>query len=973
MRSTLAGRHRQFHTRARAALRSARGAFDLPSIIAGVVVVAILAAGVLAALFGVTPWAQDNAAKQDLAAVRTAEGVAKTKDSKFLKTDKLKSQGYISAKAKKIAAGTDPEGTCYVALASGAANVFYATDKKSDPKELKSDTMTGCLTAEELAELLAELNGDEPGATPWAEASTPAVPVSLPDPKPGITGWGNAAMGQMGNALAGGTAARMTPTEAVFAAAPTKINNVSAGRNFSCAAADDKAYCWGENALGGTGLGAVNGQTNSPTAVGGLLSGKKVTAVSASTQTACAIADTAYCWGRNYNGQLTTGNAGASAYSLVPVKISGVLLDKPFSKISVGYDHICGISEDKAYCWGNSYDGRVGSFFSLDQKTPFLVAGPLAGKKVTDIDAGGNHTCAIADGQLYCFGDNAYGQLGIGSTTDTYTPTLVGGLLAGKTVTAVSAGGDGQKHTCAIADGAAYCWGSDAAGRLGNGTGNGMTAGAPVTTPAAVVNLAGKTVSSISTGEIHTCLVADGAGYCFGDGRSGLLGDGVPSWSSIPIAVTGLKGKLISIDAGGFHNTAIYDTANAAVVLPAAAPKPALPGPNQPGIIKAFGRSDFGYYQLGTGTAATTNPTPATVNGLSNVTKVAAGVNHTCAISNDTAYCWGFNSMGQLGNGTKVQSTAPVQVQGLTGKKVTDIGAGYQHSCAIADGQGYCWGSDTRNHLGNGNTVGDSLTASPLATSQTGTPLPIAGKTLTSLSVGYEHSCAIADYKAYCWGYGNNSEIGSAPLGKWNPNQIMGDLARKTVTAVSAGYNTTCAVADGEVYCLGSNAYGQLGNNSAVITDMVEPVKVGGLLAGKTATAVSTGGSTSCAIADGAAYCWGSDYYGQAGNGRVDGSTDVNATGTPVTKNYLAPVKVVDTGVLAGKTVTAISAGNDQAGDRQVCAVASGAAYCWGYGKGGQLGTGALLNSDVPVAVIGVTGEVISISAGRAHTAMTVK
>ena len=278
-------------TRAARLLRSARGAFDLPSIIAGVVVVGILTAGVLAAVFGVIPWAQDNAAKQDLSAVRTAEGVARTKDGKFLTSEGLSAAQYLS-KSTTLAVGTDAGGTCYVAVAKAPSRTYFVTDAKSDPAELKTDTVTGCLTGAELQALLDAIKGAAATITPPA----PSAPV-VAAPKPAITGWGNAYFGQMGNALAAGTGLQLTPADAVFTAAPTTVHNVSAGRNFSCAAADDKAYCWGENSLGGTGLGAANGTTTSPTAVGGILTGKKVTAVSASTQTGCAIADTAYCWG----------------------------------------------------------------------------------------------------------------------------------------------------------------------------------------------------------------------------------------------------------------------------------------------------------------------------------------------------------------------------------------------------------------------------------------------------------------------------------------------------------------------------------------------------------------------------------------------------------------------------------------------------------------------------------------------------
>ncbi|MCC3299831.1 fibronectin type III domain-containing protein, partial [Arthrobacter caoxuetaonis] len=142
-------------------LRRSSGAFDLPSIITGVVVVGILAAGVLAAIFGVIPYAQNNGAKQDLSSIRTAEGVAKAKDNRFMDHQRLLDIGYLQlSSTKQTKVKSDEKGTCYVALAkSGTGKVFYSTDTRTDPEIFEADTETGCLTPEELAELVEEVGG----------------------------------------------------------------------------------------------------------------------------------------------------------------------------------------------------------------------------------------------------------------------------------------------------------------------------------------------------------------------------------------------------------------------------------------------------------------------------------------------------------------------------------------------------------------------------------------------------------------------------------------------------------------------------------------------------------------------------------------------------------------------------------------------------------------------------------------------
>ncbi|GAA4033749.1 hypothetical protein GCM10023063_16960 [Arthrobacter methylotrophus] len=166
----------------RPALASERGAFDLPSIITGVVVVGILAAGVLAAIFGIIPFAQDNGAKQDTAAIRTAEAVAKTKDGHYMDSAGLVAAGYLppavlsaapdnssdpSGFARVSATGrynykvsADAAGTCYAGVArSGTGNVYYSTNKTPDPQELAPTTDTGCATVDSTQTLVTAVGG----------------------------------------------------------------------------------------------------------------------------------------------------------------------------------------------------------------------------------------------------------------------------------------------------------------------------------------------------------------------------------------------------------------------------------------------------------------------------------------------------------------------------------------------------------------------------------------------------------------------------------------------------------------------------------------------------------------------------------------------------------------------------------------------------------------------------------------------
>lgn len=162
-------------------LRKSSGAFDLPSILTGVVVVGILTAGVLAAIFGVIPFSQDHGAKQDLSSIRTAEGAARAKDNRFMDHAGLLDVGYLhlsSTKTTKVM--SDEKGTCYFSIAkSGSGKVFYATDRNPDPEILTADTEAYCLSAAQLAELIEDVGGIEDGANE-EDADTNGPTVAVP-------------------------------------------------------------------------------------------------------------------------------------------------------------------------------------------------------------------------------------------------------------------------------------------------------------------------------------------------------------------------------------------------------------------------------------------------------------------------------------------------------------------------------------------------------------------------------------------------------------------------------------------------------------------------------------------------------------------------------------------------------------------------------------------------------------------------
>ena len=261
---------------------------------------------------------------------------------------------------------------------------------------------------------------------------------------------------------------------------------------------------------------------------------------------------------------------------------------------------------------------------------------------------------------------------------------------------------------------------------------------------------------------------------------------------------------------------------------------------------------------------------------------------------------------------------------------------GFGYVCAVAlDGRVYCWGSNSNGKIGSGNT---SSALVPSAVKISGALVGKVIKQIEPSSAG-NHSCVIAsDDKAYCWGHngfgqlGNNNTVNSlTPVAV----DTAGVLASKTIKQIASGGISSCVIAsDDKAYCWGSNNFGQLGNGNLKNSSTPTPVSTTGVLAGKTIKQITAGTEFTCAIAsDDKAYCWGSNSSGQLGNNS--------------TINSGVPVAVNTSGVLAGKTIKQISAGSSH-----TCAIASDdKAYCWGSNSSGELGNNSTINSGVPTHV----------------------
>lgn len=695
-----------------------------------------------------------------------------------------------------------------------------------------------------------------------------------------------------------------------FQVAPTP-SHVCAVRN-----SDKSLWCWGNGRYGNLGLGPspyyhqFSPQRLDP--------GKEWLTVSGDGSMKCALAgdQTLWCW----DGPYGQGSKDA------PSKLYG---DTRWAAISVDAG-VCAIKTDGTlHCWGYNWSGRLGTGDTLNRETPTLIGS--ADDRWLNISMGSWHTCGIkADGklplggELYCWGANLNGQLGIdsGDTGDFPSPQRVGA----ERWIRVSAG---SEHSCGIkANGKAYCWGKGYYGRLGTGGEDDTRAPLELSLPTAT------TFRSVSAGVQSSCAISvAGDLYCWGRNEYGELGIGTLASTPLPTEVSSNWSSVeLSGTSCGERNGALY----------------------------CWGKNEFG--QLGNPQATPLAVYPKPVDA-STWKVVALGQDRSCAIDGtNRPFCWGSNLGFGLGLGLNEREhrSSPTLIENQT--NWLGIAAGQFLGCGLHTSGLICWGSDGVLPYGNtpytitagawtlvapsddficglksdgslfcwGDAYDGKLGMGPGASNQS-LPVQLNGDPWLSLCTGDNHACALRKDSEdpfgslWCWGSNYSGQLG---LGDATKREVPTRVGTKNWLAIACGYHHTCGIqSDNSLWCWGANDEGQLGLGNIAPGNTI-PASVDNAISW---TAISAGTSFTCALDAGSKlWCWGGNERGELGRG--DGF-------------YFSSSK--------GAVAVSLSWKSVQLGNRHACGIDSeDKLWCWGSNLYGQLGVGAFGFETSPSLVV---------------------
>ncbi|HVW29511.1 MAG TPA: hypothetical protein VHC69_29305 [Polyangiaceae bacterium] len=572
------------------------------------------------------------------------------------------------------------------------------------------------------------------------------------------------------------------------------------------------------------------------------------------------------------------------------------------------------------------------------------------------ISAGTEHTLALTDdGEVYAWGNNANGQLGDGTTTDSMLPVPVKGLTG---ITIIAAGGS---HSLAYraSDETLWAWGDNSVGALAQPD--------SVTTSSVPVSIDGVgPIKALAGGGAHSlALGTDGTVYAWGSNQRGQLGVGDVTLRRTPTVVP-LAAKAIAIGAGAAHSLAVTEG---------------------DGQVWTWGWNVFGGLGNGEqGQPTQAYPNPGRALGVTGVDQVAGGDFHSLARTTDGhVWAWGYNTEGQVGNGALTPANTgvltPVLLDGID--SVAELDAGSIHSIALrTNGEVWTWGDNQVGACGTnahgyqgrpakvfGDITGVAVSAGSVHSVILAGPRPVAkvvelGDSTSSqdpltlpvvheragpsdvagLAAGWHHVLALdGQHRVWSWGDDSAGQLGTPDGTHEDPELVDVPLEGAAgFVQVAARANQSFALrSDGAVFAWGDNTYGALGLGSIQLQD--HPARVDGL-----GHVVSVAAGERHAIAlteDGQVWAWGQNLSGQLGT-----RPSATITNTPA----LVPAFYGTTFIAAGGFHNAAI---DIVGNLQM----------WGDGFHAQLGNGGISGSYSP-ATANFYEDVTTVSLGRFHS-----
>ena len=718
---------------------------------------------------------------------------------------------------------------------------------------------------------------------------------------------------------------------AAYVNPPILYSQISTGQERACGimSGTGELRCWGKNTNGQIGDGSTSNRTN-PVSVDLSVNYSQTSLGSSHSCGIVSSTGVLKCWGLNTNGQI--GDA-TIVQKLAPVVINS---GTSYSQVDTGTSHSCGIvvSTGVLKCWGLNSDGRLGDGSTTQRTSPVVIN---TGVSYSQVSAGAAHSCGIvtSTGVLKCWGNNASGQLGDGSTTNRLSPVVID---SGVSYSQVSAGTD---HTCGIVSstGVLKCWGSNLYVQLGDGTALDRLSPMVIDT--------GVSYSQVSAGTDHTCGIVSGTGVlkCWGTNSFGQLGDGTSTQRNSPVVIdSGVNFSEVSasyystcarvvtsnllkcwglnsfsqlgdgLTANLFNPTIInhfYDR------LQISAGYAHSCGITLSGVLKCWG--DNLNSQLGDGTT-TDRLSPIVIDSGVIYSQVSTGTTHSCGIVSSTGVlkCWGDNTYGQLGDASTTDRVSPVVIN--SGVIYSEVSSGTSHTCGIVSGTRVlkCWGLNTNGRLGDGSV-----------TNRTSPVVIDSGTSYSQVSAGGSHTCGIVSSTGVlkCWGLNTNGQLGDGTVTQ-RTSPVVIDTG-VSYSQVQTGNTHSCGIVSGTgvLKCWGTNSGNQLGDGTT--TQRTSPVVID---TGVSYSQVQTGDNHTCGIvtSTGVLKCWGSNYNGQCGNGSSG--------------NYLSTPVVGDSGV----SYSQISAGGSY-----TCGIVLGTRVlkCWGINRAGALGDASTSNRKRPVLI----------------------